>query len=470
MPLTPNPMQDQMYEELRNGQLFEQAQAYAANYRNQVLDRNVFPSEEALAALKAFEETLPTEPTNGESVLKMLHEYGSPATVAQLGGRYFGFVNGSAVPTGLAAKHLATYWDQNTAMQVISPLAAKLEMVVENWLRELFSLPKEVVAGFVSGTSSANFCALAAARFHLLQRQDWDINKQGLFGAPPLRVVTSRETHSTILKAISLLGFGQDNIEWVSTDEQGRIIPSAIPALDDRTILILQAGNVNSGAFDPFIEICAEARATGAWIHIDGAFGLWAQAVEQLKYLTQGMELAHSWAVDGHKTLNTPYDSGIVMCAHQEALVSALHMKGGYLVLSKERDGMFYTPEMSRRARVVELWATLRYLGSKGVDEMVYGLHQRARQFATAFADIDGVEVLNDVVFNQVVVCCENDEQTEAVLQSVQKQRVCWVGGSRWRNRRVIRISVCAWTTTAEDVIRSVASFDKALEEVSSTT
>ncbi|MEL6969337.1 MAG: aminotransferase class V-fold PLP-dependent enzyme [Bacteroidota bacterium] len=459
----PTTVQKQMYEELRNGQLFEQAQQYASAYLEQVLERNVFPSPEALAQLAVFDEALPQATANGKAVLEMLHQYGSPATVAQLGGRYFGFVNGSAVPTGLAAKHLATYWDQNTAMQVISPLAAKLEMVVEGWLRDIFGLPPEVVAGFVSGTSSANFCALAAARFHLLERQGWNINEQGLFNAPPLRIVTGREAHSTILKAISLLGFGKQNIEWVPTDEQGRIIPSEIPQLDDRTILILQAGNVNSGAFDPFADICAQARDAGAWIHVDGAFGLWAGAVAQLKYLTRGMELAHSWAVDGHKTLNTPYDSGIVMCAHREALVSALHMKGGYLVLSEERDGMFYTPEMSRRARAVELWATLRYLGQAGVDEMVWGLHQRAKEFADAFEKVDGIDVLNEVVFNQVVVACESDEQTEAVLQSVQDQRVCWVGGSHWHGRRVIRISVCAWTTTSEDVQRSVASFQEAL-------
>ncbi|MEL6836445.1 MAG: aminotransferase class V-fold PLP-dependent enzyme [Bacteroidota bacterium] len=459
----PTTVQKQMYEELRNGQLFEQAQQYASAYLEQVLERHVFPSPEALAQLAVFDEALPKATADGQAVLEMLHEYGSPATVAQLGGRYFGFVNGSAVPTGLAAKHLATYWDQNTAMQVISPLAAKLEMVVEGWLRDIFGLPPEVVAGFVSGTSSANFCALAAARFHLLERQGWNINEQGLFNAPPLRIVTGREAHSTILKAISLLGFGKQNIEWVPTDEQGRIIPSELPQLDDRTILILQAGNVNSGAFDPFADICAQARAAGAWIHIDGAFGLWAGAVAQLKHLTQGMELAHSWAVDGHKTLNTPYDSGIVMCAHREALVSALHMKGGYLVLSEERDGMFYTPEMSRRARAVELWATLRYLGQAGVDEMVLGLHQRAKEFADAFEKVDGIDVLNEVVFNQVVVACESNEQTEAVLQSVQDQRVCWVGGSHWRGRRVIRISVCAWTTTSEDVQRSVASFQEAL-------
>jgi glutamate/tyrosine decarboxylase-like PLP-dependent enzyme len=237
--------------------------------------------------------------------------------------------------------------------------------------------------------------------------------------------------------------------------------------LDDTCLVVVQAGNVNSGSFDPIDAICQKAKAANAWVHIDGAFGLWAGATQKLKHLTKGIENANSFAVDGHKTLNTPYDSGIVLCADKEAIVSALHMKGGYIVISeKERDGMFYTPEMSRRARIVELWAIMKYLGRKGIDELVMGLHYRALQFAERLRKIEGFIVMNDVVFNQVVVRCETEEMTNRVIERVQELRECWVGGSQWQGHRVIRISVCSWRTSEEDVDRTVASFEQALTEV----
>ena len=248
-------------------------------------------------------------------------------------------------------------------------------------------------------------------------------------------------------------------------DDQGRIIPELIPELDERTILILQAGNVNSGSFEDFNKICDIANKANSWVHIDGAFGLWAAAVDELKYLTSGMERANSWAVDGHKTLNTPYDCGIILCEDEDALVSALHMSGSYIVVGDERDGMHYTPEMSRRARIIELWATLKYLGKKGIDQMVYGMHQRAMQFKKELNKIDGFEILNEVVFNQVIVSCETDELTEVTINKIQDLRECWVAGSIWNKRKVIRISVCSWATTIEDVNRSVKSFKQALQD-----
>lgn len=462
--MTFSPLQKDMFQDLKDPTLYQQAIQYGTSYIVEAFDRNVYPTEEALVDLAYFEEALPEHSGKASAVLEQLQKYGAPATVSQIAGRYHGFVNGSVVPAGLAAKLLATFWDQNTAMQVISPLASKLEQVVEGWLKELFGLPEHTVAGFVSGTSMANFCGLAAARYRLLARQDWDINQKGLYGAPPLRIVTGRDAHSTVLKAISLLGFGQDSIEWVEVDEQGRILPSSMPQLDAQSILILQAGNVNSGSFDPIEECCQLAKEAGAWVHIDGAFGLWAQAVERLKHLTHGIEKAHSWAVDGHKTLNTPYDSGIILCADSDALSSALHLSGGYIIQGKDRDGMYFTPEMSRRSRIVELWATLKYLGRQGIDQMIYTLHQRALQFAEQLAAVEGFQVLNEVVFNQVIVQCENDEQTDRVIDHIQHLRDCWVGGSVWKGKRVIRISVCAWTTSVEDVDRSVASFKNALE------
>jgi glutamate/tyrosine decarboxylase-like PLP-dependent enzyme len=457
-----NTIQMKMFAEIQDKSLFEQAQKHAFQYLDEAFRRNIFPTEEALEKLSIFDEDMPQNQSEGREVIELLHQYGSPATVPAIGGRYFGFVTGSSLPTGLAAKHLATYWDQNSAMYVMSPLASKLESVVESWLKSIFHLPDTTVAGFVSGTSSANLCGLAAARNRLLKNQHWDVNSNGLFGAPNIRVVAGRQAHSTVIKAIGLLGFGQNSIEFVEIDDQGRIIPDLIPELDNRTLLILQAGNVNSGSFDDFSRICEKARNAGAWIHIDGAFGLWAGAAEQLKHLTQGIECAHSWAVDGHKTLNTPYDCGIIMCADREALTEALHMTGSYIVVSKDRDGMFYTPEMSRRARIVELWATLKYLGASGIGHMITTMHERAVQFADEVSALDGFTVLNQIVFNQVVVCCDSDEITNKVLEKIQALRECWVGGSVWQGRRVIRVSVCSWATTSDDIATSVRSFAKA--------
>ena len=454
-----------MRSELREKTIFRRVQESAFQYIDNIAKRNVYPTDQALEGLKHFDEALPTETATAESVIDLLHTYGAPATVAGTGGRYYGFVTGSVVPAGMAAKELATFWDQNTAMQVLSPLSAKLESVVESWLRESFGLPDQTVAGFVSGTSTANFCGLVAARWRLLQRQGWDSTQKGLFGAPRIRVVTGGHAHSTVLKAINLIGCGQEMIEWVDVDEQGRIIPEKMPELDEHTLLILQAGNVNSGSFDPIDELCNRARAAGAWVHIDGAFGLWAAAVPQLAHLTRGIEKANSWAVDGHKTLNAPYDSGIVMCSDPEAIVSALHMSAGYIVLGK-RDGMFYTPEMSRRSRIIELWATMKYLGKSGIEELVFGLHLRAVQFADELTQIEGYTVLNNVVFNQVIACCMTNALTEKVIAKIQELRTCWVGGSTWFGRKVIRISICSWATTAEDVSRSVQSFRHALQEM----
>lgn len=455
-----------MFLEIRNKEIFKQAQQYSFNYLENIFDRNVYPTEEALNDLLIFDEELPMHSTKAENVIEQLNKYGSPATTATLGGRYFGFVTGSAVPVGLAAKNLGTYWDQAPAMNVLSPIGSKLESVVEGWLVELFGLPKNSSAGFVSGTSTANLCGLAAARYRILQRNNWDVNEKGLRKSPKIRIVTGKQAHSTVLKAIGMLGLGKENIEWVDVDSQGRIIPESIPELDENTILILQAGNVNSGAFDNFDIICEKTKKSNAWIHIDGAFGLWAGAVNNLKYLTKGIENASSWAVDGHKTLNTPYDCGIVLCSDPEAMISALHMSGSYIVESTERDGMFYTPEMSRRARIIELWSIMKYLGRNGIDEMILTMHQRAKQFAKEISEIKGFYVENDIVFNQVIVRCDSDKITEQVLSNIQMLGECWLGGSMWFGKKVMRVSICSWATTEKDITKTIASFTKALELV----
>lgn len=457
-------IQDKMFQEIRNKEIFNQAQQYSFEYLENIFDRNVYPTKKALEDLEIFNEELPSNSTAAENVIEQLNTYGSPATTATLGGKYFGFVCGSAVPVGLAAKNLGTYWDQAPAMNVLSPIGSKLESVVEKWLIDLFNLPKQSSAGFVSGTSTANLCGLAAARYRILKRNNWDINKNGLRNAPQIKIVTGKQSHSTVLKAIGILGLGTENIEWVDVDNQGRIITELIPELDENTILILQAGNVNSGAFDDFGKICEKAKKTNTWVHIDGAFGLWAEAVNDLKYLTKGINNATSWAVDGHKTLNTPYDCGIILCSDQEAMTSALHMSGSYIIESTERDGMFYTSEMSRRARIIELWSIMKYLGRNGIDEMILTMHQRAKQFAEEIGKIRGFYVENDIVFNQVIVRCDTNKITEQVLSNIQMLRECWLGGSMWFGKKVMRVSICSWATTKNDITKSVKSFEKALE------
>ncbi|MDA9346330.1 pyridoxal-dependent decarboxylase [Porticoccaceae bacterium] len=460
-------LRDKMHAEQKGKALFDQARDYAFNYADNAGSRNVFPSSEAMANLEHFVEDMPSGNGDPSEILQQLHRYGSPASVAQTGGRYFGFVNGGIIPVTLAIKWLTDFWDQNTALHLMSPITSKIESVCETWLKQLFGLPEDTVAGFVSGTSSAIFCGLAAARFRICANQSWDFNQRGLNGAPKIRVIAGDQAHGAVIKAVALLGLGLDNIEWVDSDDQGRVIAAKMPELDQSCIVLLQAGNVNSGSFDPFDEICDAANAAGAWVHIDGAFGLWAGGTVQLKHLTKGMEKAQSWSVDGHKTLNTPYDSGILLCADRPALVQALQASGAYLNFSEQRDGMLYTPEMSRRARAIELWAALKYLGTEGVDELVVGLHRRAVQFAEELGAA-GFSILNDVVFNQVVVSCDgSDEYTQSLIDAIQQSGQCWVGGSVWQGKKVIRISVCSWVTTQEDVSISVEAFITARAAIS---
>ena len=456
-------LRQQMFRELEQKDILEQVREYAYEYIDQAMARNVFPTDDAIADLSNFDEAIPESIGDAEAILTQLNQYGAAATVSQIAGRYFGFVNGAVIPTSMAARLLADVWDQNSGLYVMSPLAAKLESVCEAWLRELFNLPEHVVAGFVSGSSLAIFCGLAAGRYRVFDNLGWDINQKGFYGAPKVRIVVGRQAHGTVMKAIALLGFGLDHIEWVDCDEQGRIIADKVPELDASTILVLQAGHVCSGAFDPFAGLCAKARKAGAWVHVDGAFGLWAGATDKLQHLTEGMTQANSFSLDGHKTLNTPYDNGIVLCDDKEALTKALHASGSYIVHSEQRDGMFYTPEMSRRARGVELWAALKYLGKQGVNDLVYGFHIRAKQAAELLSDA-GFEVLNDVVFNQVMVRCDTDELTQATMNNIQQSGECWVGGAQWQSRAIIRVSVCSWATTEADIERTVAAFIQARE------
>jgi glutamate/tyrosine decarboxylase-like PLP-dependent enzyme len=456
--MKPMSIHTQMRHEIADKTIFEQAKSYAFDYMDTIAARTVYPDQKTLQNLSIFDEHMPETPLSGEDVLRLLHEYGSPATVAQTGGRYFGFVNGNVIPAALAARWLADTWDQNPALYVISPIVAKLEQVCEQWLTELFALPQDTVAGFVSGTSIATMCGLAAARYAILKRLDWDVNAKGLFGAPPFRVVVSRQAHGTVYKALALLGLGKDRVELVGANAQGQIEVAEIPELDAHTLLILQAGNVNTGAFDAFDAICDEANRVGAWIHVDGAFGLWAAASKNQQHLTQGIEKADSWSVDGHKTLNTPYDCGIVLCRHKDALVQAMQASGSYIQYSEERDGMLYGPDMSRRARAVEVWAVLKYLGRSGVAQLIDGFCERASRFAEGLKKA-GFTILNDVVFNQVLVAGQTPLETQRMLAAIQSAGVCWCGGTVWEDRPAIRISVCSWATTIDDIDASVQAF-----------
>ena len=458
-----SPLWEQMHHQQASGSLLEQALGYAQSYLHGITDRAVFPTVDVLNRLHELEVALPNAPQPAEALLQTLHEIGSPATTAQIGGRYFGFVNGGAIPAAVAAKWLADVWDQNSALYVMSPIVATLEQVCERWLIELFGLPSESVMGLVGGTSTATLCGLAAGRFALLQRLGWDVNEQGLFDAPRLRVVMSQQAHASVKKGLAVLGFGKQQLELVPMDEQGRLRLEELPPLDDHTLVILQAGNVNTGAFEDFVAICERAQQAGAWVHIDGAFGLWAHACTATRYLTNGIEHADSWSVDGHKTLNTPYDCGIVLCKDRVALTQALQASGAYLQLSDHRDGMFTTLDMSRRARAVELWATLAALGREGMDAMIGRLVAHAQHLAHLLT-ADGFIVLNEVVFNQVLVCCAEATQTSHTLRYLQQSGEAWCGGTTWNGQSAIRVSVCSWATETDDIERTARALHHARE------
>jgi glutamate/tyrosine decarboxylase-like PLP-dependent enzyme len=337
----------------------------------------------------------------------------------------------------------------------MSPVAAKIEEIVLAWLIDLIGLPSTSGAGFVTGTTMANFSALAAARTGLLKRSGWDVEEDGLFAAPPIQVVVGAEVHVSVLKALSMLGLGRSRVITVAADGQGRMRPDALPPLDDRTVVCIQAGNVNTGAFDPASEICSRAREAGAWVHVDGAFGLWAAVSPLFAHLLEGANAADSWAIDCHKWLNVPQDSGIAVVRDPEHLRSAMAMSAAYLQPSAAREPCHYTPESSRRARGVELWAAMRSLGRDGLREMIERNCRLAKVFAEGLREA-GFQVLNDVVLNQVLVSFGSPEKTRRVIAAIQADGTCWCGGTEWQGHTAMRISVSNWATTEEDVALSL--------------
>jgi glutamate/tyrosine decarboxylase-like PLP-dependent enzyme len=440
-------------------ELLQDAARRAASFLEELPARSVEPSRDAVAGLQKLRVPLPAGPLSPEKVLAILDEIGSPATVATAGPRYFGFVTGGSLPASVAANWIAGAWDQNAAFIVGSPIAAALEEVSLSWIRELLSLPSHWGGGFVTGTTMGNFSGLVAARHQVLSRAGWDVERKGLFGAPEVRVVVGAEVHASLLKALSLLGFGRDRVTTLPVDGQGRMRADTLEArfLDGPTVVCLQAGNVNTGAFDPIAEIAPRAREAGAWVHVDGAFGLWAAVSPRTRRFTEGIEHVDSIATDLHKWLNVPYDNGLALYRDAHVARAALAMTAAYLPQTDERTPSDFTPEASRRARGIDIWAALLSLGREGVVDLVDRCCRYARRFASAL-EAAGFDILNAVELNQVLVSFGDDERTRAVIQAVQREGTCWCGGSFWQGRAAMRISVSSWATTEEDVERSVAA------------
>lgn len=427
----------------------------AARYLRELPARANWPDDAALAALDKFVEPMPRPPAPAEAVLAMLDELGSPATVASAGPRYFGYVVGGALPAAVAANWLAAAWDQNAHHWAGSPVATRLEEVALGWVTELAGLPQGTGGAFVTGASIANFCALAAARHALLGRLDWDVEARGLYGAPEIQVVVGEEVHSTVLKAIALLGLGRERVIRVPADAQGRMRADAVPEIHGPAIVCLQAGNVNTGACDPMPEIIPSARAAGAWVHVDAAFGFWAAASPRHAALVQGMALADSWATDAHKWLNVPYDCGLALVRDPAALRAAMSINAAYLPDEQYREPSRFGPELSRRARGVEVWAALKHLGREGLAALVERCCEHAQRFAAGLAAA-GYTILNEVALNQVLVSFGSPAQTRRIIAAVQADGTCWCSGTEWQGHTAMRISVTSWATTAADVEQSL--------------
>ncbi|HMH94898.1 MAG TPA: aminotransferase class V-fold PLP-dependent enzyme [Streptosporangiaceae bacterium] len=438
--------------------LLGEAAGRAQRYLAGLDDRRVAPDDAGLAALGSFAEALPETPQDPAATLALLDQAGSPATVASAGGRYFGFVVGGSLPIALAASWLATAWDQNAALPVMSPVAARLHDVVTGWLAELLGLPAGTAAAFVTGAAMANTAALTAARDQQLARAGWDVQADGLFGAPELAVVVGENAHSTVVKALGMVGLGRDRVYRVPADDQGRLRADRLPAdVTGPAVICAQAGEVNTGAFDPFGDIVAWARQRQAWVHVDGAFGLWALADPSRARLTAGLAQADSWAADGHKWLNVPYDCGIALVRRPEDLRRSFASVAGYLPPDAGFEAMHYTPQASQRARQIEVWAALRTLGRSGVADLVARTCGYAQTMAAALREA-GLTVLNDVVLNQVLVRAATDEETLALVRAVQADGTCWCGPTSWHQRPAMRISISGWATTDDDITRSTAA------------
>jgi len=434
--------------------LLASAAARAGAYLDTLAERPVRPAPNA--NLDRLGGPMPDGPSDPGEVLALLDEVGTPATMAMAGPRFFGFVIGGSLPVSLAANWLATAWDQNTGLYQPTPATSHVELVALEWLLDILRLPPGSAGGFVTGATVANFTALAAARRAVLLRAGWDVDADGLFDAPPVTVIVSAEAHPSLTKSLGMLGLGKRRVVTVPVDSQGRMRAGELPHIDGPTIVCTQVGNVNTGSLDPVGEICARVRGAGAWVHVDGAFGLWAAAAPALAHLVDGVGDADSWATDAHKWLNVPYDCGLAFVREPEFLRAAMAMTAEYLPTDTPfRNPSDFTPELSRRARGVDVWAVLRTLGRAGVADLIERCCAHARRFADGLAGA-GFEILNDVALNQVLVSFGEPDVTRRVIAGIQADGTCWCGGTEWQGRTAMRISVSSWATTEADVDMSL--------------
>jgi glutamate/tyrosine decarboxylase-like PLP-dependent enzyme len=436
----------------------------AIRYLESLDERGVAPDPTIVARLSELDIPLPAHPSEADETVALLDSY-SAATMAMAGPRFFGFVIGGALPATLAANWLAGAWDQNSALAAVTPFTAKLEDVALRWLRDVLGLPPETGVGFVTGATMANFTCLAAARHSVLKQAGWDVEADGMFGAPPATVVVGEEAHPTLFKSLGLAGFGRNRVVRVPVDKQGRMRADLFPDLSGPTIVCLQAGNVNTGAFDPAPELIPKAKAANAWVHVDGAFGLWAAVAPSKAHLMAGYADADSWATDAHKYLNTPYDSGLAFVRYPDVLQAAMAVSAAYLPSSSTRDPANFTPELSRRARGIEVWAALHSLGRSGLADLVERTCRHAARFAEGLRSA-GYTILNEVVLNQVLVMFGDAERTRRVIAGIQQDGTCWCGGTTWQGQTAMRISVSSWATTDADVERSLEAMIRVAREL----
>jgi glutamate/tyrosine decarboxylase-like PLP-dependent enzyme len=450
-------------------ELFEYALSAAREFENGLDSRRVVPAERDIDNIDAFDEPLPANGTAALDVIKTLHEVGSPATTLTRSGRFFGFVVGGAHPVSIAANWIASTWDQNAALPVLGHTAAKLEEVSASWILEMLNLPRDSGMGFVSGSTMAGFTALCAARYKLCKNKGYDLKKRGILRAPRIRIVLSEDIHPTNIVALQYMGYGLDDLEFVAVDDQGRMRLDQMPELDDQTIVIAQAGNINSGAFDPFRDICTLAKRAGAWVHIDSAFGGWLRLSEKRGHLTQGMELADSWSLDCHKWLNVPYDSAVAICRDADAMREFFGVSASYLINGEARVPSHFTPELSRRARGIDIWATIKCLGRKGIAGVIDRCCDQALYFSKQLEKL-GFTVMNDVCINQVVFGLLDDKGQydeaglKAIMTRVQESGTTWFGPTKWGGQNVYRMSICSAETTDDDLTIALRAIRSAME------
>ncbi len=444
-----------------NQELYDTVLKAAKSFEESLDSRPVTPNQSAINALEYFDQPLSDDGTDATSVIKMLNDVGEPGVVSSRGGRYYGFVTGGALPVAVAANWTAAVWDQNGGPSVMSPTAAKLEMVAGKWLLDLFGFDQNCGFGFVTGATMAGFTALSSARLKIYQNLNYDLKADGIINAPKLRFVMSEEIHPTNIIALQYMGYGKNEFEFVKCDDQGRMIASEMPALDDHTIVLAQAGNVNSGSFDPFDEICTLAQTSGAWVHVDAAFGGWVLASKKRRHLAKGMERADSWSFDCHKWLNVPHDSAVAFCRDQKVMQDCFGVSAAYLVQGEMREGYNFTPELSRRARGIEIWAALKFLGKEGLADLIDRTSDYAQGFANELKAM-GFEILNDVVINQIVVTLKEQEKIKPIIEHVQKSGKTWFGPTLWKGREGFRISISSHVTSDKDIEIAVKAIKEA--------